>query len=166
MPRKLVLVMTLLLTLGAATVASANKPIREVFPGSQPDVFIGGQCDFPVLGHIEGREIVTTFVNAAGDPTKQIVTFPGNKITLTNVRTGTSVTISGSGSSQLRASRDGSFSARTMGHGPFFPNPLTGEPGIWYLSGQGASTLDAGGNVTSATLHGRLVDLCPRLATS
>jgi hypothetical protein len=164
MPRKMLLVMTLLLTLGAATAASASKPIREVFPG-QPDGVISGQCAFPVLGHIEGPEIIKTFVNAAGDPMKQIVTFPGNKITLTNVRTGTSVTVLGTGSSQLRARPDGSFSARTMGHGPFFPNPLTGERGIWYLSGQGASTLDPGGNVTSATLHGRLVDLCSRLAT-
>ena len=51
-----------------------------------------------------------------------------------------------------------------MGHGPFFPNPITGEPGIWYLSGQGRSTIDAHGNVTSAKLMGRLVDLCPQLA--
>src|SRR5688572_25037464 len=107
MPRKLLLVMTLLLTLGAATGASASKPIREVHPG-QPDVFISGQCAFPVLGHIEGPEIIKTFVNSSGDPVKQIVTFPGNKITLTNVRTGTSVTILGTGSSQLRARRDGS----------------------------------------------------------
>ena len=164
MPRKLLLLMAVLLALGATTAASASKPIREVNPG-QPDEVIGGQCAFPVLGHIDGPEIIKTFVNAAGDPIKQMVTFPGNKITLTNAKTGASVTILGTGSSQLRPRRDGSFSARAMGHGIFFPNPLTGEPGIWYLSGQGASTLDPGGNVTSANLHGRLVDLCPRLAS-
>jgi len=51
-----------------------------------------------------------------------------------------------------------------MGHGPFFPNPLTGEPGIWYLSGQGTTRIDGNGQVTDVALHGRLVDLCPRLA--
>ena len=68
-------------------------------------------------------------------------------------------------SSQLRAKPDGSLTARAMGQGPFFPNPITGARGIWYLSGQGISTLDSQGNVTSAILHGRLVDLCPRLAS-
>ena len=85
--------------------------------------------------------------------------FPGNKITLTNADSGASITIMGTGSSQLRAEPDGSFSAKSTGHGPFFPNPLTGEPGIWYLSGQGRATLDSEGNVTSAELAGRLVDV-------
>jgi len=86
-------------------------------------------------------------------------------VTLTNADSGASITVMGTGSSQLRAEPDGSLTARAMGHGPFFPNPITGAPGIWYLSGQGRSTLDSKGNVTSATLHGTLVDLCPRLAS-
>jgi hypothetical protein len=143
--------------------ASASGPTKEVNP-SQGDVVIAGQCRFPVLGHIDGAEIIKTWFDDAGSPVKQIVSFPGNKITFTNLRTGTSVTLPGTGSAQLRAERDGSVSARSMGHGPFFPNPLTGEPGIWYLSGQGRAILDEDGNVTSARLSGRLINVCPRLA--
>ena len=163
MQRKLLFVSTVLFALAVTTPASASKPIREIHP-SQDDVVITDQCAFPVFGHIDGVEIVTTFTNAAGTPVKQIVAFPGNTVTFTNVDSGASITVMGTGSSQLRAEPDGSTSARSMGHGPFFPNPVTGEPGIWYLSGQGTATIDPQGNVISVKLAGRLVDLCPRLA--
>lgn len=162
MPRKLEVAVTVLVALMVMPSALATKPLREVHP-SQGDVVIRGACSFPVLGHIDGREIVTTFTDAAGTPVKQIVTFPGNMLTLTNLRSGTSVTVMGTGSSQLRAGSDGSTTARAMGHGIFFPNPISGQPGIWYLSGKGTSIIDPNGNVTSSTLAGRLVDLCPRL---
>lgn len=165
MLRKLLFVSTVLVALAGASSASASKPIREVVP-SQGEFVIAGQCAFPVLGEIEGPEIITTFTDAAGTPVKQIIAFPGNRITLTNLDSGASITIMGTGSSQLRARQDGTLSARTMGHGPFFPNPVTGEPGIWYLSGQGSATLDAQGNVLSAVLKGgKLVNLCPTLAS-
>jgi len=163
MRRTLVFLSTVLFALSIASPASAIKPDRDIHPG-QDDIVITDQCAFPVFAHIDGREIITTFLDAAGDPVKQIVAFPGNRITLTNGDSGASITIMGTGSSQLRAEPDGSFSAKSTGHGPFFPNPLTGEPGIWYLSGQGRATLDSEGNVTSAELAGRLVDVCPRLA--
>jgi FtsP/CotA-like multicopper oxidase with cupredoxin domain len=143
--------------------ASATRPSREVH--TQDDGVILDQCAFPVLAHIDGVEVITTFTDRAGDPVKQIVTFPGNTITLTNLDSGGSITVMGTGSSQLRLQGDGSLSARAMGHGPFFPNPLTGEPGIWYLSGQGRSSIDPEGNVTSV-LAGRLVNLCPRLTSA
>ena len=163
MPRKVLVLSVVVAVLAVASSAYASKPIREVH--AQDDFVIRGQCAFPVLGHIDGVETITTFVDKAGEPVKQIVTFPGNRITLTNLRSGTSIEVMGTGSSQLRARADGSVSARAMGHGPFFPNPLTGEPGIWYLSGQGTMTLDQNGQVTAIALHGRLVDLCPQLAS-
>ena len=163
MPRKLLVLAVVVTVLAVASSASATKPIRDT--NEQGDFVIRGQCAFPVLGHIDGTEIIKTFVDKAGDPVKQIVTFPGNRITLTNLRSGSSIVVMGTGSSQLRARRDGSLSARAMGHGPFFPNPLTGEPGIWYLSGQGTMTSDQNGQVTEIALHGRLVDLCPRLGS-
>jgi len=163
MPRKLLVLAVVVTVLALASSASATKPIRDT--NEQGDFVIRGQCAFPVLGHIDGTEIIQTFVDKAGDPVKQIVTFPGNRITLTNLRSGSSIVVMGTGSSQLRARRDGSLSARAMGHGPFFPNPLTGEPGIWYLSGQGTMTSDQNGQVTEIALHGRLVDLCPRLGS-
>ncbi len=164
MRRTLLFLSTVLFALSITSPASASKPVREIHP-SQDDVVITDQCAFPVLGHVDGEEIITTFVDAAGNPVKQIEVFPGNTVTFTNRDSGASITIMGTGSSQLRAEPDGSFSAQTMGHGPFFPNPLTGKPGIWYLSGLGKATLDSQGNVTSAELAGQLVDLCPKLAS-
>jgi hypothetical protein len=161
--RGLLLLSTTLICLGLAPAASAMKPTREINP-SQDDVVITDQCAFPVLGHIDGVEIIKTWTDDAGNPVKQIVTFPGNRLTFTNLDTGTWVTVVGTGSSQLRAGEDGSTSARAMGHGPFFSNPLTGEPGIWYLSGQGNAVIDTDGNIVSARLAGRLVDLCRSLA--
>jgi len=154
---------TVLICVALGPAASASKPMKQINP-SQGDVVIADQCAFPVLGHIEGIEIIKTWTDDSGNPVKQIVTFPGNELTLTNLDTGTSVTVVNTGSSQLRAEPDGFTSARAMGHGPFFPNPITGEPGIWYLSGQGRATVDSQGIVTSARLAGRLVDLCPSLA--
>jgi hypothetical protein len=162
MRRMLLFLSTALFALAIASPASAGKPTRETHP--QGDAVITHQCAFPVLGHVDGIEIITTWTDDAGNPIKQIVTFPGNVLTFTNLDSGTSITVAGTGSSQLRAEPDGSVSARAMGHGPFFPNPITGEPGIWYLSGQGRATIDSQGNVTSARLAGRLVDLCPQLA--
>jgi hypothetical protein len=162
MLRKLLFLSTVLVALAMTAPASAAKPIRE--SGPQGDAVIEDQCAFPVLGHIDGVEVIKTWFDDAGNPIKQIVTFPGNRIMFTNLDSGTSVTVMATGSSQLRAASDGSISARSMGHGPFFPNPLTGEPGIWYLSGQGKATIDQQGNVVSADLAGRLIDLCPRLA--
>ena len=120
MPRKLLVLSTVLLAFAVAPAASATKPIRQVIP-SQGDFVITRQCVFPVLGEIDGPEIITTFTDAAGTPVKQIIAFPGNRITLTNRDSGASIIIMGTGSSQLRALRNGSLSARTMGHGPFFP---------------------------------------------
>jgi hypothetical protein len=155
---------TVFIALAVAAGATANRPIREVIE-NPPDVVIAGQCEFPVLGHIEGREIDTTFTDRSGDPVKQIGVFPGNTVTLTNMVTGTSVTLSATGSFQLRAERDGGASAQVLGHGAWVDgNPVTGEPGIWYQSGAVRATFDAGGNLTSVSNTGGLVNLCSQLA--
>ena len=61
-----------------------------------------------MLAHIQGREILTTFTNKAGDPVKQLGVFPGNTLTLTNRNSGESLTLLATGSFQLRAHADGS----------------------------------------------------------
>ena len=61
--------------------------MREIIPAPD-DMVITGQCAFPVLGHIEGSEIDTTFTDKAGNPVKLIGVFPGNSLTLTNLDTG------------------------------------------------------------------------------
>ena len=149
--------------LAVPSVATANRPYREVNE-SQQDLLITGQCAFPVLAHVQGREILTTFTNRAGDEVRQLGVFPGNTLTLTNGNGGESLTLPATGSFQLRFHADGSATMMLTGHGPFFPNPITGQPGIWYLSGQIAATFDAPENMTSIDLTGNLENLCPRLA--
>ena len=165
MRRGLLLLSTLLIALAVVPAATANRPFREVNE-AQEDVVITDQCAFPVLGHVEGREIITTFTDRAGNPVKQIGVFPGNTLTFTNLDTGESITLVATGSFHVRAEPDGSVTVVVTGHGPFLSNPITGEPGIWYLSGgQVLATFDAEGNMTSVALRGNLVDVCAQLAS-
>src|SRR5262245_7529220 len=156
-------VTVVLVALVVAPTAAANKPIRAVIPAPE-DRLITDQCPFPVLGHIQGSEIDTTFIDRSGNPVKLLGVFPGNTLTLTNVGTGKSVTLPATGSFQLRLNPDGSGSAKVTGHGAWLSNPVTREPGIWFQSGQVSATLDAEGNTTSVSSTGKLVDLCPQLA--
>jgi hypothetical protein len=158
------LLSSLLIALALAPAAAGNKPMREIIP-MQDDVVISDQCAFPVFAHIDGREIVTNFTDKAGNMVKQIVVFPGNTETLTNLDTGKSITLVATGSFQGRAKPDGSISFKITGHGAFPSNPITGEPGIWYSSGRLFATFDAEGNLISTGNTGKLVDLCPRLAS-
>lgn len=147
-----------------APAASANRPVREIIPAPEDRVFTG-QCAFPVLGHIEGSEIDTTFFDRAGNPVKLLGVFPGNTLTLTNLDTGGSITLGATGSFQLRVGPDGSGSAMVTGLGAWPDgNPITGEPGIWYQRGRLSATFDADGNTTSMSARGILVNLCPELA--
>ena len=165
MRRGLLLLSTALVAVAVVPAATANKPTREIIPAPD-DKVITGQCTFPVLGHIEGNEIDTTFTDKAGNPVKLVGVFPGNTLTLTNLDTGKSITLGATGSFQLRAQPDGSGSAMVTGLGAWPDgNPITGEPGIWYQSGRVSATFDAEGNTTSIKSTGKLVNLCTQLAS-
>jgi hypothetical protein len=158
------LTMAVLTALAVAPTAIAAKPTREIIPAPE-DRLINDQCTFPVLGHIEGSEIDTTFTDRAGNPIKLLGVFPGNTLTLTNLDTDASITLGATGSFQLRVESDGSGSAMVTGQGAWPDgNPITGEPGIWYQSGRVSATFDAEGNTTSIRSTGTLVNLCTELA--
>jgi hypothetical protein len=159
----LLLLSTVLVAFAVAPSATAITPDREIVTAPD-DMLITDQCDFPVLGHIEGGEIDTTFFDREGNPVKQIGVFPGQTLTLTNLDTDTSITVTNAGSFHTRAERDGSVTISITGHGPL-PNDIVGEPGLWYLNGgRVLVTLDADGNLTSVTVRGNVVNLCDRLA--
>ena len=165
MRRGLLLLSTALVAVAVVPAATANKPTREIITAPD-DKVITGQCTFPVLGHIEGNEIDTTFTDKAGNPVKLLGVFPGNTLTLTNLETGNSITLGATGSFQLRVQPDGSGSAMVTGLGAWPEgNPVTGEPGIWYQRGRVSATFDAEGNTTSLTSSGTLVNLCTQLAS-
>jgi hypothetical protein len=165
MRRGLLLLSTALVAVAVVPAATANKPTREVIPAPE-DKVITGQCTFPVLGHIEGYEIDTTFTDKAGNPVKLVGVFPGNTLTLTNLDTGNAIILGATGSFQLRVEPDGSGSGMVTGQGAWPDgNPITGEPGIWYQSGRVSATFDAEGNTTSIKSTGKLVNLCTQLAS-
>lgn len=154
----------LVVSFALAPAAGASKPEREVVPAPDAMVFTG-QCDFDVLGQIEGGEIDTTFFDTTGDPVKKIGVFPGQTLTLTNLATEETITVVNAGSTQARAKRDGSVEISIMGHGPLQNEIAGGEPGLWYLNGgRVVVTLDAEGNPESVTVRGNVVNLCERLA--
>jgi hypothetical protein len=165
MRRGILLFLTVLVGLAVVPAATANKPTREIIPALN-DRVITGQCTFPVLGHIEGNEIDTTFTDKAGNPIKLLGVFPGNTLTLTNLDTSKSITVGATGSFQLRVEPDGSGTGMVTGLGAWPDgNPVTGEPGIWYQSGRVTATFDAEGNTTSIKSTGKLVNLCTQLAS-
>ena len=147
----------------APTAASAMPPTREIVPAPD-DITITDQCSFPVLAHFDASEIDTTFTNKAGDTVKLIGVFPGNVLTLTNLHSGTALTLMATGQFHAQLKHDGSAFAIVAGHGPFVPHPITGEPGIWYLSGQLKGPLDENGDAISLRVSGQLVNLCAELA--
>ncbi|MDP9336244.1 MAG: hypothetical protein M3Q30_23430 [Actinomycetota bacterium] len=156
------LTVALVTALAVVPAATANKPAREVIPAPD-DRLITDQCTFPVLGHIDGSEIDTTFTDKAGNPVRLLGVFPGNTLTLTNLDTGKEITVGATGSFQLRVEPDGSASAMVTGHGAWLGNPITGEPGIWFQSGRVSATFNTEGDTTSMKSTGDLVNLCARL---
>jgi len=165
MRRGILLFLTVLVGLAVVPAATANKPTREIIPAPN-DRVITGQCTFPVLGHIDGKEIDTTFTDKTGNPIKLLGVFPGNTLTLTNLVTSKSITVGATGSFQLRVEPDGSGTGMVTGLGAWPDgNPVTGEPGIWYQSGRVTATFDAEGNTTSIKSTGKLVNLCTQLAS-
>jgi hypothetical protein len=164
MRRGVLSLLAVLIGLVVVPAAGANRPIREVIQ-APPDRIFTDECAFDVLGHIDGVEIKTTFFDHAGNPVKQLSIFPNNRLTLTNLDSGTSITVVSTGSFHARVGADDSLSIVINGHGPL-PNDFAGgAPGLWYLDGGRASaTFDSEGNMTSIDLRGHLVNLCDRLA--
>ena len=159
-----VLAALLVVSLALAPAAGASKPERELVPAPDAMVFTG-QCDFDVLGQIDGGEIDTTFFDNTGDPIKKIGVFPGQTLTLTNLATGQTITVVNAGSYQARAKRDGSVEISITGHGPLQNEIVGGEPGLWYLDGgRVLVTLDPEGNLESITVTGNVMNLCEQLA--
>jgi hypothetical protein len=163
MRRGLLLLWAVLVAFAVVPSATATKPERELVP-PPGDMLITGQCAFAVLAHIEGGEIDKTFFDREGNVVKQIGTFPGQSLTVTNLDTEQSITVTNAGSFHARAERDGSITISINGHGPL-PNDIVGEPGLWYLDGGHVFvTLDEDGNPTSIVVRGNVVNLCDRLA--
>lgn len=141
------------LTLGAlvlAGTAGAAQPYKErqVIGPSTLDA-----CSFPVLLQPTGPGVTNFFVFSDGE-----VFAAGPDVEIaTNLETGKSVTINISGHFTLVQHSDGSITVTSDGS---VLSSLFGD----IFTGHGVIELDAGGNVTSRTFHGRDEDLCAELA--
>jgi hypothetical protein len=167
MRRGLILLFTIVLAVALAPLAVANngnKPDREINL-DQGDATIVGSCAFPVFAHIDGREIDTSFSVQDRTVVKLLGIFPGNSWTLTNLVSGTSITVGNTSSAHQLIQPDGTLAVKVVGEGVWpFENPITGEPGIWYQKGQVSGVFDADGNPISTKNTGSLVNICSQLA--
>jgi hypothetical protein len=106
--------------------------------------------------------ITIQWVDANGT-TRTIQAFPQAKNTLTNLDTGTSITVNVSGPAMITEGADGSFTLVGTGLWGWGNNPETGEPGQFLTAGRFVFSIDAAGN-ESFQIVGQITDLCPQLA--
>lgn len=150
------------LAFGSVGFASAAKPLRFVFP--QP-TFTSDCGTFPILIELEGNEKRTVFLDADGNVTRVLFTYPGGRVTVTNLdsETGKSISASLTGPLHIDISPEGNV-YRLVGAWLFEFNPETGEPGWFLAKGQLSETEDSSGVVTDRSWHGRSIDVCEMLA--
>jgi hypothetical protein len=144
----------------AAPSALAAKPTIQRVPIN--DTFVDTSCGFPVEVHATGFMITIQWVDADGT-THTIGAFPQAKNTLTNLDTGTTITVNVSGPAKITEGADGSFTLVGTGLWGWGNNPETGEPGQFLTAGRFVVSIDAAGN-ESFQIVGTITDLCPQLA--
>jgi hypothetical protein len=153
------LALTLPMMMLAAPSALAAKPTYERVPVDA--TFIEESCGVPVEFHIVGVSVTIQWVDADGT-TRAITAFPQGRLTLTNLDTGTSITLNVSGPGHTTEGADGSFTMVGTGLWEWGINPETGEPGEALTSGRWVFSIDTAGN-GSFQIVGRVTDLCPQL---
>jgi hypothetical protein len=145
--------------LAGAAPAPAQAPVREAFEGVS--VRIDDFCGFPVLAQAEGRVAVIAFLDSDGNLVKTIEPVAGRlQTTLTNLDTGTTLTIHASGPGTLVLTPEGEFvSFTTLGAWFVTQDPTTFERGAFLIQGRRELSAETG-----FEFHGRVVDLCAKLA--
>jgi hypothetical protein len=155
--RKLVLLLGLAAAVALGPVGVARAVPPEHFPVEHVDetFTVEGECDFPVVVHVEGNIRHTVFFDQAGNEIRELTVFPGFRLTFTNAETGKSistvapsvehVTINPDGSAVLAIT--GLSGHLIVGGGPplaadvgrivfFFSGPEDEEPDILFQAGQ------------------------------
>jgi hypothetical protein len=125
------------------------------------DTFFAESCGVPVEFHGVGVSVTIQWVDADGT-TRTITAYPQTRLTLTNLDTGTSITLNTSGGARLTEGADGSFTMVGTGLWEWGINPRTLAPGEFLTSGRWVFSIDAAGNA-SFQIVGNITDLCPQL---
>ena len=154
--RRLALLLGLaaVLVLGPVGVARAVPP--EHFPVEHVDetFTVEGECDFPVIVHVEGDLRHTDFFDKAGNVVRELEVFPRFRVTFTNPETGKSISTVAPSVVHVTINPDGSAVVTItglsghliVGGGPplasdvgrivfFFSGPDDEEPDILFQAG-------------------------------
>ena len=156
MKRLVVISLLALASLVLVPSALSARPTIQRFP-IDATFFDDVDCGFPVQIDIVGTDLEITSGNRVFDA------FPQSTATLTNLDTGTSITVSIAGPSQTILNADGSFTIVGTGPGLFFFTPPPLLPGITSINGRWVLTVDSQGNPTFSSVGGTR-DLCAELA--
>jgi hypothetical protein len=149
------------LALGAAMLVSAAGPVAAAKPDRSPtesdDFTLSGFCGVDILVEtLANNAHDTTFFDRDGNPTRS-ETNGRLVIRMTNVETGTSITLNIPGPGRFVEDADG-LTVVTRGPWMLF---FAGE--LFTIHGHGVFRIDAAGE-TIVSLRGHVVDLCPILA--
>jgi hypothetical protein len=156
-----VVVITLAVVLGMAAVLALSKAsLAAPVPVDTQPFPVGGYCEFPVSVQLSGK---TNVVELPGPD--QLFTAPGQHTTLTNLQEPANrVTVNSAGPGRVTPLDDGGVLVVARGHNILY------DPGegifltIGYVRFTVAAGTDVGGDITILESHGRIVDLCQRLA--
>ena len=160
MRRLSVVLLLAVAALMAGPSALAAPPDHERVPVD--DLFTTDSCGFPVEVHITGFAVI--HVRESKDGSVHFFSAgPQIKATLTNLDTGESITVNIAGPVHQTDNPDGSFTFVGTGTWLRSAHPETHEPGLFRSAGRFGVIVDTEGNETFFE-HGRLTDLCPKLA--
>ena len=155
MKRLFVVSLFALASLALVPSALSDRPTIQRFPIDA--TFVDDvDCGFPVQIHLVGTDLEIT----SGD--RVFDAFPQSTATLTNLDTGTSITVSIAGPGHTTFGADGSVTLVGTGPTLFFLG-FQGNPGITLLNGRFVLTIDSQGNQTFSSV-GETRDLCAELA--
>jgi hypothetical protein len=135
--------------------ALSDPPTIQRFP-IDATIFDTVDCAFPVQVDIVGTDLEITSGNRVFDA------FPQSRVTLTNLDTERSITVSIAGPGHTTLGADGSVTLVGTGPTLFFLG-FQGNPGITLLNGRFVLTIDSQGNQTFSSV-GETRDLCAELA--
>jgi hypothetical protein len=146
------ILLALAVVLLAAKTAAAAPPGPIPFPNTTER----GICEFPVRVHTTGRSKVIE--TGSGDT---LFKNPGLRVTLTNLdEPANTVTYVDSGTIRVTELDGGDLLLVATGRNVLYGKGL----GMFLAIGRFSTIVDEGGNFTPLNGHGRLIDICARLA--
>ena len=144
--------------------AAAAGPLREPYDPGTLTFGAGDVCAFALeLATIDNRAHQLVFPEDADGSVR--IKVNGRYLTrATNLESGESIVLHAFGPATLVAHADGSIDISASGQSVLFFFPGDAIEGLWLAIGRYRAHLSADNIITSASIKGRMVDLCATLA--